>query len=282
MPSITVSNYRPLSRLRFRYELFAAELSESSRIAYQDGFTTGHPRLAGMHVSIEPFPGWSLGVSRLMQYGGGERNRDSLRDLFDAFFRPSTYDNVATPERDEFGNQAAAVTSSFLMPTPIPFAVYFEYAGEDTSTNSDFRLGNSALSAGIHFPRLAGRFDLTVEAGEWQNAWYVHHIYQDGLTNEGNVIGHWGADWRAAGDGVGARTFMTRLGWTLGKGALVEATYRTLDNASYTATDYERAQALDLRYSRRWGEDFYVGGRLDVGRDSFGGTYSRLGAFIRF
>jgi hypothetical protein len=280
MPSITVSNYAPLTRLGIRYELFLAQLSESSRIAFDGGFTAGKPRLAGVHFSIEPFTGWSIGFNRIMQYGGGARS-DSFGDLFDAFFRPSGFDNTSTPGGSDFGNQAASVTSSFLMPAPIPFAVYFEYAGEDTSTNSDFRLGNAALSAGIHFPSLAGRFDVTLELSDWQNGWYVHHIYRDGLTNEGNVIGHWGADWRVAGDGVGASSAMARVSWQATDGALLEATYRTLDNAGYTAPDYERAHALDLRYSRRW-QDFYVGTELDVGRDSLGEGYSRVGIFIRY
>jgi hypothetical protein len=281
MPSITLSNYAPMTRLGIRYELFIAEMSESSGIVYQGALTEGKPRLAGLHFSIEPFPGWSIGVNRIQQYGGGARP-DSLRDLFDAFFNPAGYDNAATPGETEFGNQAASVTSSFLMPTPVPFAVYFEYAGEDTSRGTNYRLGNSALSAGVHFPSLAGRFDVTVELSEWQNAWYVHHLYLDGLTNEGNVVGHWGADWRLPGDGVGAFSGMARVGWQLRGGALVEATYRTLDNADYGAQDYERAHALDVRYSRRWGNDFYVGGTLEAGRDSLGSAYSRVAAFLRF
>jgi hypothetical protein len=233
-----------------------------------------------MHLSIEPVPGWSLGVNRLMQYGGGERSNDSLSDLFDALFRPTVFDNTGSVS--DFGNQLASVTSSFAMPTEVPFSVYLEYAGEDTSTNNNLRLGNVALSAGIHFPRLRGNLDLTVEASEWQNAWYVHHIYGDGLRNEGNVLGHWGGDWRALGDGVGGMSLMARVGWHLDRGGSVEATYRTLDNEDYTAPDYARAHSLDVRYSRRWGDDFFVGGEWNVGRDVFGEDYSRVSAFIRF
>lgn len=281
LPSVTISNYTPISRLNLRYQIFAAELSESERIGFEDGLTTGSPRLAGLHVSINPFPGWSLGLNRLMQYGGGERGRDSLDDLIDALFRPSKYDNTGTVA--DFGNQVASITSSFLVPAPTPMSIYFEYAGEDTSRSTDWRLGNSALSAGIRFPSLAGgALDVTVEASEWQNGWYVHHIYLDGLTNEGNVIGHWGADWRVAQDGVGGRSLMARVGWYLPAGAIVETTYRTLDNEDYTAPEYDRAHLLDVRYSRRWREDFYVGAELHVGRDVFGESFSRLGAFIRF
>ena len=62
----------------------------------------------------------------------------------------------------------------------MPFAVYAEYAGEDTSHGKNYLLGNSALSIGIHFPRLWQHFDLTLEASELQNAWYVNVIYRTG------------------------------------------------------------------------------------------------------
>lgn len=280
MPSVTLSNYTPLTRFNVRYELFYAEMSESDVIRFEGGLTSGNPRLAGMHLSIEPVPGWSLGANRLMQYGGGERSNDSLGDLFDAWFRPSAFDNTGTV--GDFGNQLASVTSTFLMPTEIPFSIYFEYAGEDTSTNNDLRLGNAALSAGVHFPRLGENLDLTVEVSEWQNGWYINHIYGDGLRHEGNVLGHWGGDWRVPGDGVGGMSLMTRVGWQLGRGGSVEATYRTLANESYSTPDYERAHLLNLRYSRRWTDDFWVGSELKFGRDVFGEEFSRISAFIRF
>ena len=74
-------------------------MSESSNIAFQGGFTSGNPLLAGLHISIEPFPGWSLGVGAIMQYGGGERE-ESLGDLIDAFFNPSDDDNTGTDTRN--------------------------------------------------------------------------------------------------------------------------------------------------------------------------------------
>jgi hypothetical protein len=283
LPSVTLSNYAPLTRFGLRYELFVAQLSESSRIRFQDGFTTGEPKLAGLHLSIEPFPGWSLGFNRLLQFGGGERGGQSLRDVFDAFFRPSEFDNRSgdLTVDEEFGNQVASITSTFLVPGDLPFSVYFEYGGEDTSASSNYHLGNSALSAGLHFPALWRRFDLTVEASEWQNGWYVHDIYQSGLTNEANVIGHWGGDWRVVGDAVGARSYMARLGWQAKFGGFIEATLRTLTNESYTAPDYQQAHSLDVRYSRPW-QEFYFGAELTAGRTVLGENYSRLGAFIRF
>src|SRR5690606_28117832 len=62
LPSITLSNYTPISAWNLRYQIFYAELSESDEIRFEDGFTKGKPRLAGLHISINPIPGWTLGV----------------------------------------------------------------------------------------------------------------------------------------------------------------------------------------------------------------------------
>lgn len=279
MPSVTLSNYRPLTKAKLRYEAFIARMSESSNIVFGTGTTAGHPQLAGLHLSIEPVAGWSLGVNRIMQYGGGERE-DSFRDLLDAFFNPSDYDNSA-PSADEFGNQVASVTSQFIVAEPLPLALYFEYAGEDTSTLSNFRLGNTALSAGIALPKLGQRFAATFELTEWQNAWYVHHIYLDGLRHEGHVVGHWGGDWRLTGDGVGARSAFARVNVGRVFGGELEATYRHLENEDYSLGNYEAAQQIDARYSRPW-NDLFVGAEVTSGRDVFGESYSRVGVFIRF
>ncbi len=93
LPSVTLSNYRPLDALRLRYEVFLAEMEHSDRIRFEDGFTAGKPRLAGLRFSIEPAPGWSLSANRLMQYGGGERGGDSFGDFLDALFKPHQKDN---------------------------------------------------------------------------------------------------------------------------------------------------------------------------------------------
>jgi len=283
MPSATLSNQAPLTRLRLRYELFGARMSSSERIRFEDSFIRGHPSLIGLHVASEPVRGWGVGVSRLLQYGGGERGGDSLFDALRAFVQPSRYDNIGPGlERDdEFGNQAAAVTSRVLFPGTTPFAVYFEYAGEDTSRSRNYLLGNTALSTGIHFPSLAGRYDLRYEVSEWQNGWYVHGTYRDGLTNRGRVLGHWGGDARRYGDGVGAQSHMLRLAWPGGAGGLVDLRYRTLANQGYSAPQYRRAHEATLRYSRPW-QQLQVGGELLGGRDVFGDGFVRVAVYAQF
>jgi hypothetical protein len=283
LPSITLSNYTPITRFGLQYEIFLAEMEHSDQIRFEDGFTSGKPRLAGLRFAIEPAPGWSLSANRLMQYGGGERGGDSFSDFVDALFRPHQNDNRSDSlsQEEEFGNQVAAWTSRFIFPGKTPFAVYLEYAGEDNSYEGNFRLGNAALSIGMTFPRLWRRFDLTYEASEWQNGWYTHGIYLDGLTNDGHVLGHWGADHRQSGDAVGAQTHLLRLGWEPGFGGLLELQARTVTNEDYSAIDYQRGYEVALRYSRAV-RGFTVGGSLLSGHDVFGESYGRLAGFVRF
>jgi hypothetical protein len=278
--SITLSNYTPLTRWGLHYQAFIASMSRSDTISIRNGLTSGRPRLAGLHLSMEPATGWALGVSRLLQYGGGARGGQSLGDLFSAFFHPSSFDNDLSIDQ-QFGNQLAAITSEFVFPARTPFSVYFEYAGEDTSRGRDYLLGNSALSAGIHFPRVWRRFDVTLEASEWQNGWYVNSIYGDGLRNDGNVLGHWGGDERQLGDAVGARSQMMRVGWRPPFGGYAELNVRSLSNESYFPVDYDKAYEVNIRYSRPFGH-LHIGAEAGVGRDVFGQDYSSVGAFARY
>ena len=283
LPSATLSNYRPLTRLGFRYEVFMAEMAHSDNIVFGEGFTSGKPRLAGLHFSIEPAAGWSLSANRLMQYGGGERGGRGFGDFFDALIKPHQRDNRSDSlsTEQEFGNQTAAWTSRFIFPGRTPFAAYLEYAGEDSSYEGNYRLGNAALSVGITFPRLWRRFDVTYEASEWQNGWYVHSIYLDGLTEDGHVIGHWGADQRVLRDDIGPQTHMLRIGWDAPFGGLLQLQARTVANQTYTANDYQRGYDLALRYSRGL-HGFTAGGEVRAGRDVFGESYSRIAGFVRF
>jgi hypothetical protein len=282
MPGITLSNYKPLSRFQLTYELFVARMDRIDDIAYQGRTTSGSPRLAGANLAIEPVPGWSLGASRLLQFAGGERRR-SWSDFVSAFFLPTRYDNISDDlsTDDQFGNQIAALTSKFVFPTRRPIAVYFEYAGEDGSRSEGWRLGNVSLSAGVEFSRLWDRFDFTYEVSDWQNAWYVNSVYPDGTSNDGHVIGHWGADDRLARDSVGAQSHSVRIGWAPPFGGVMQARYRTLQNEDYGVGDYEREHDLSLRYSRAW-KGFVYGAEVNVGRDVFGEEFRRVGAFMRY
>jgi Capsule assembly protein Wzi len=281
MPSVTLSNYQPMTRLQLHYELFAAVMSKSNRIVFGDGYTQGRPRLAGFHLDMEPAEGWSLGINRLVQYGGGALGGNSIKNLVDAFFNPSAAQSSTAGHPQPFGNQQASITGNILFPGRVPFSVYFEYAGEDTSRGKNYLLGNSALSVGIHFPRLWQHFDLTLEASEWQNLWYVHNVYLDGMSNYGRVTGNWGADQRVFGDEVGARSQMISIGYEPPFGGLLQLRYRALQNQTYSIHQYEHFHDVSLGYSRPWASTI-VGGELESGKDVFGANFTRLAGFIRY
>lgn len=282
MPSVTLSNYMPFRLLGFQYEVFLAEMSKSDRIAWQGGYTSGKPRLAGLHLQIEPVAGFALSANRVMQFGGGARGGQSFTDFIKALYKPQRYDNTneSLNTDEEFGNQTAALTSRLLFPGRTPFAVYFEYTGEDNSYNKNFRLGNVSLSMGLDFPLLWDRFDFTYETTDWQN-WDLHHVYQDGMVNEGHVIGHWFGDERSRLDGAGGQSHMLRLGWRPGSKGYAQARYRTLQNESYSTVRYQRLHELGLSYSWNWNSQL-VGAELSGGRDVFGDSYARLAASLSF
>jgi hypothetical protein len=285
-PSVTLSNYEPLTRLGFQYEFFLTRLSQSGdNILYNRIESSGTPRLFGTQLSVEPFPGWSLGVNRLLEYGGGSGLPGSAGFLLRDFFKPSGLSQSQ-------GNQQASYVSRFLYPGKTPFAVYFQYAGEDNSDGGSYLLGNAALTAGIDIPRIGRHFDVTYEISEWQNLWYVNNIFLDGMTNRGLVLGNWGADQRNFGDGVGARSQMLRVGWEPPFGGYLEERIRTLANQTYYGGDsrdysgmpafpYHRYYDVTVRYSRPW-DGVTVGGEAFVGRDVDGKSFSRLSGFVRY
>jgi hypothetical protein len=297
LPSVTLSNYEPLTRLGIQYEFYLAKMSQTgsnsgdslpgNNIDYNGVESRGNPRLFVTQLSIEPFPGWSLGVNRLVEYGGGSGLPDSASFLARGFYKPAGQFQTEA-------NQQASYVSRFIFPGKTPFAVYFQYAGEDNSDGGSYLLGNAALSAGIDFPRIWRNFDMTYEFSEWQNIWYVHNIFLDGTTNDGIVEGNWGAQERNFGDGVGARSQMLRIGWEPPFGGYLQERVRTLANQSYYGGDlrqyysgepaaypYHHYYDFSLMYSRPW-NGVTVGGEALVGRDVYGQSFSRLSGFVRY
>jgi hypothetical protein len=282
MPSVTFSNSVPLTRVGLQYELFLAKFSHSDEIVYQGHLIGGTPLFAGFHLQIEPATGWALGVNRVLEYGGGAYGGTSAKEILKAFFDPAATQNPgANPLTDDtaFGKQEASVTSRFIFPGKVPFAVYFEYAGTDTSRGRNYLLGDCDLSAGIHFPRI-GPFDLTYEFQDWQEAWYVGPVYRYGAMNYGFVVGNWFGDQRQVGDGVGGQSNMLKVGWEPSFGGLLETQYRTLVNDAYSPIPYRHEYIASMRYSRPW-RDYIVGGELFAGRDVFGQHFTMLSGFMR-
>jgi hypothetical protein len=300
MPSITLSNYEPLTRLGLHYEIFLARMSYSNKIELPvtGQLTAGYPKVGGVHIAFEPTPGWSISANRILIFGGGAAGGQSISNILQAFVNPSkAQENGFGAGTDVVGKQEASVASRFIFPGPVPFAVYFEYAGNDTDAAKNYLFGKPDLSMGIHFPHV-GPFDVTLENSYWAPSWYVHSFsnvqtgYGDGITNDGDSFGHWFGDQRVFGDSIGGRSYMFRVGWEPSLGGLLELQLRALANDNYGAitginagfslgVPYYHEYMSSLSYSYPWG-DHVVGGEIDAGRDVFGHSYTRLAAFMRF
>lgn len=284
MPSITLSNYRLLTQFGFGYEVFLAQMSRQENISYFDATTSGSPKLTGIHLSLEPAVGYSLGVNRLIQYGGGARGGQGVSGFLDALLKNSNQPDV-TNQSEEFGNSVASITSSTVFPAAIPFAINFEYAGEDNAYKGPYRLGDTAVSIGLEFPKLGRSFDATVEVSEWQNGWYIHHLYPDGLTNKDRVIGHWFGDQRQFGDALGGNSQMMRLGWRASSNDYWQVILRRLRNDSrwvpfgITPVSYETMHEAQLSYFTKW-KGHEIDSDLSVGRDVFGKSFIRLSGAV--
>jgi len=282
--SATLSNYEPITRLGFNYEVFFGELSRQEGIAYEGSTTSGRPRLSGLQVGIEPVPGYTLSASRLVQYGGGARNGNLISQFFEETFQTGNRHDTSGSEE---ANRLAALTGSLVFPGAVPFVARIEYAGEDNAYDGSYRLGATSTTFGLDFPLLWRRYDFTAEVSEWQNSWYVHPIYPRGLTNRGHVLGHWSGDNRRFGEDVGGHSFMLRAGRRLDSGDYVTAVYRQLSyDTDWVRYDrprvaYRQMQMVGLNLATVL-RGHAVDAELSLGQDVFGESFARIGAAFDF
>lgn len=300
MPSITLSNYRPLTRFGLTYEAFVARMSEQDNIELPltgptPKFTRGYPKMGGIRIGIEPVSGWAISAQRVLVWGGGAAGGQSLSDILKAFFHPGQAQTTGFGAGvAPIGKQEASLTSRFIFPGRVPFSVYFEYAGDDTLAGHSPLIGKPVISAGIDFPRI-GPFSLTYEVDSWSPTWYVHGAssvqtgYPAGLTNYGDNIGNWFGDQRVLAtansfaDAVGGQSNMLRLGWEPSFGGLMQLTLRALADENGTLFDtysYKNEYLESLSYSYPW-KGYDVGAEVDAGRDVFGDHYLRFEGYLR-
>jgi len=226
-PSITLSNATPITDWNIRYELFYSRLEEVEGIFFDGERYPGKPHYAGFHVSFTPLDFWTLGANRTLQFGGGKREVD-FTDVIEAVFNPVGKDNRGDPNDPsyEFGNQQASITSKWNFDIgTMPISIYAEIAGEDTVDNSNFKLGNQANSLGVYLPMVSDDIAVRYEFSKWKSAWYVHHLYQQGYTNDGQIMGHWGGSEREFGIDTPAQTHNINLDWYASGYHIIETDY---------------------------------------------------------
>lgn len=283
-PSITISNAQPITDWNIRYEVFYSKLEETQGIRLGDELSDGRPSHAGLHLSFTPFDFWTLGINRTLQFGGGARDV-GFKDVLEALFDPAGKDNVGDYEGDdpnyEFGNQQASVTSKWNFNWGMPISFYMESGGEDTQGEKNYRLGNETLSAGLFLPILTENLSLRYEFNRWSTAWYVHHLYRNGYTNDGQVMGHWGGGERQFNDDVPAHVHSLNLNWNMAEGQLLNGTLRSIENKPSVKANYQRGIELDLRYSYATQYGF-IGVNAYLGKSTLGQSFNRISIFYRW
>ncbi len=170
-------------------DFFVGRLDHYDHILLPDtSINDGYPKMIGMQLSFKPLDSFEWGVYRTALYGGGGRD-ESFDTFIDVLFPTGDVENISALEP---GDQKAGVFATYNSSNDYqPFKLYAEGAGEDAAgiTPSKwswiggvklFDIGNiNGLSLNYEY--------ITMHDS---NAWYLHHIYRDGYTNDGRIMGH--------------------------------------------------------------------------------------------
>jgi hypothetical protein len=274
LPSFSLSNNLPIKFYgrAFNYEVFLAQLSKQP-VLFNDVYSNNKgPLLSGFHLSFQPTPWWTLGATRIFQFGGGERDLNA-KTIIKAFFDPRGADNDAAVD-EESGNQIASISSRIYFDGRLPFSFNLELAGEDTSNNKAYQLGNTALTVGLYFPYfLADNISLTYEYASWQNGWYTNNVYQQGFTNEGNILGHWAMQAQHdSGTAAPGKSHFLKSHWQTSWQHLVSVSIRGAEHQSHQYDDY---WDIDIDYSFPVNEHLFSVGAY-FGKDNFGESFAEL------
>src|SRR4030043_797210 len=166
----------------FRFTFFTTKLEEDRK-------DVPEPYLWGMRLNFTPTPYFEFGLTRTALLGGEGRSED-LQTWWKSLTGRS--ENIAGVEA---GDQRAGFDLTLTFPFRLqPLQLYAEAAGEDEAGGLPPKRG---YPPGIYLPRLFNfeRIDFRAEYAtdhvpDHPNVRYNHHIYSDGYTYKGRIIGH--------------------------------------------------------------------------------------------
>ncbi len=273
--SITISNPTLITDFNIKYEMSIGILDKQDGIRFDRDKppVSGKPALLMMHLSAQPYDWWTIGFNRTLMFGGDEKV--TLSDIWKGIIDPVNSDNCGGEGTDlqdcseELGNQQASITNRFdLNWFEMPFSLYYEYAGEDTNNYTNYKLANLANSFGVFFPYLNDTMSLNIEFTTFQSAWYTHHIYSEGYSNDGAKMGHWWGSMKDAKDGVGGEAGSIRFDWQNSNKSQLSMLYRTANFNNSSFVDYQQSHELELKYTQVVDSGF-LGLKLYVGRNNY-------------
>lgn len=164
------------------------------------------PRFFAMRVEAAPLPWLTFGLSRTSQWGGAGRS-NSLRTFWSALLGRDNLGASGISDANEPGNQLAGYDARLsLARAGVPLAVYAQWIGEDEAGYLPSKFIGAA-GAEAWFEHARWRWRVAVEYvdtvvgknDEFPGTAYRHHIYRQGYTQHGRVLGFGlGGDIRAA------------------------------------------------------------------------------------
>lgn len=283
--NITISNPELLTDWNVKYEFSLGQLEKQGGIQFDTDKApvSGKPNLLSMHLSLQPFDWWTLGFNRTFMFGG--EGNTSLKDVWNAIIDPVSSDNCGGESdlidcTQEFGNQQASVSNKFdLNPFDFPLSIYYEYAGEDTKDFSNYQFGNIAQNFGLFIPYLTDSLSVNLEYSKFHTAWYVHHIYEEGYSNDKIKMGHWWGNMKAANDGAGGNATSMRIDWQTTMIDQVTMLYRTATVDSSSIADYKRSHEIELKLKKML-KSAFINLTINIGEDTLGDKY--LGTSVSY
>ncbi|MBT8349253.1 MAG: hypothetical protein HKP62_07405, partial [Sulfurovum sp.] len=171
------------------FDILFGQLSKQIGIRNPDGsLGAGNPKIFAAQISIAPTPYLEIGLYRTAIFGGADRAEDPST-IWDVLLPFNDIENIAS---EEPGDQKGGFTVKILLPNDVqPFSLYGEISGEDEANHLPSK--NSYL-VGLDLIDLAGIRGLNVNLEYLHmsktNVWYRHHLYQEGYTNDGFIMGH--------------------------------------------------------------------------------------------
>ncbi len=188
-----ISNSTPIDFIvPFRFTFFISKL-ENNRADVKS------PYMNGVRFTLKPFQYFEIGLSKTALYGGKGRKND-LGAFFDSLIGNKEKNTTNNPN-NEPGDQRAGFDFKLIVPNQFqPFTFYIEAIGEDVSKDFPYPY-KYAFIYSLYLPKILtlDKLELLVEHADTvyrqKNIWYNHHIFTQGYTYKGDIIGHYmGAD----------------------------------------------------------------------------------------
>jgi Capsule assembly protein Wzi len=195
------------------------------------------PWLVGMRVQLQPIESLQIGLSRTMQWGGAGRD-ESLGSLVNGLLGRDNVGNSGVDAAHEPGNQLAGIDWRWTPAGRETMSLYGQVVGEDEA-NLMPSLNMRLLGADVAMPGTRGDVRLFVEGadtlaggsgGRGAGVAYRHHIYHQGYTNDGMLLGHpAGGDMRLLSAGAIVRHGRSGAMFALSSGQALATTQRFVE-----------------------------------------------------